>query len=46
MLRRKNQLSVDENMWEALFVFEKMCVCHQFAVLFEWKEMEENMEEK
>ena len=22
MLRRKNQLSVDENIWEALFVFE------------------------
>ena len=24
MLRRKNQLSVDENIWEALFVFEKI----------------------
>ena len=24
MLRRKNQLSVDENIWEALFVFEKL----------------------
>ena len=22
-----------------------VCVCHQFAVLFEWKEMEEHMEE-
>ena len=24
MLRRKNQLSVDENIWEAFFVFEKI----------------------
>ena len=24
ILRRKNQLSVDENIWEALFVFEKI----------------------
>ena len=26
--------------WTRTFV----CVCHQFAVLFEWKEMEENMD--